>query len=262
MNDSAKNKVREQFGRNAAHYVTSPLHAKGDDLALLVSECPADGAAIALDIATGGGHVANAIAPLVKRVTAYDLTEEMLKTAAAFIRGNGHANVDYVIGDAEKMPFADETFDLATCRIAAHHFPDVPAFAAEALRILKPGGMLLLIDNIAPEEEALDRFYNRIEKERDPSHIRAWRKSEWISLLERTGFRIEKMVVFPKTFVFADWCERAGLSDDLRDRLQDSILAAPKELREFFAVRTEESGKLQSFRGASAYFRAVKPGLD
>jgi ubiquinone/menaquinone biosynthesis C-methylase UbiE len=77
-----KEKVLQQFGRNAANYVTSTSHAKGDDLRQLVEIIAGRnrGGAV-LDVATGGGHVANALAPLFKQVIALDLTPEMLEKA-------------------------------------------------------------------------------------------------------------------------------------------------------------------------------------
>ncbi|NHN31453.1 class I SAM-dependent methyltransferase [Paenibacillus agricola] len=258
MEDSIKNQVQQQFAKNAGKYVTSTGHAKGEDLSLLVSSSMANTTMDVLDIATGGGHVANALAPLVHRVTAYDLTEEMLMTAAEFIRGNGHSNVDFVRGDAEELPFPDASFDLVTCRIAAHHFPNIPAFVAAAFRVVKPGGKLLLIDNVSPEIERFDQFYNQIEKQRDPSHVRAWKKSEWINLLESIGFRMETIVCYPKPFQFQDWCERSGLPEDEIALLETKLLQASKELQDFFSIRTDESGGLSSFKGEAVYFQAVR----
>ncbi|MFD0679305.1 MULTISPECIES: class I SAM-dependent methyltransferase [unclassified Paenibacillus] len=259
MEDSVKNKVQQQFGKNAEKYVTSKRHAKGEDLSLLVSFSKADKNMDVLDIATGGGHVANALAPLVHRVTAYDLTEEMLTTAAKFIRGNGHSNVEFVKGDAEQLPFSDASFDLVTCRIAAHHFPDIPAFAKGAFQVVKPGGKLLLIDNVAPEKDGFDQFYNEIEKQRDPSHVRAWKKSEWINLLESVGFRIETIVCFPKPFQFHDWCERSALPVEETALLEAKMLQVSEEMQQFFSIQTDESGGLSSFTGEVVYFQAIRP---
>lgn len=86
MSDVIKSQVQKQFAKNAGKYVTSAGHAKGEDLALLVASSQATPDMNVLDIATGGGHVANALAPLVQRVTALDLTEEMLQAAERFIQ--------------------------------------------------------------------------------------------------------------------------------------------------------------------------------
>ncbi|MDB5085884.1 MAG: SAM-dependent methyltransferase [Bacilli bacterium] len=255
MNDRIHEQAQQQFAKNANNYVNSPLHAKGADLSWLVSSSNAGPQMEVLDIATGGGHVANALAPLVRRVTAYDLTEEMLAAAAHFIRANGHLNVDFTAGAAERLPFKDASFDLVTCRIAAHHFSDIPCFASEAFRVLKPGSKLLLIDNVAPEVDQFDHFYNEVEKQRDPSHVRVWKKSEWVNLLEKTGYRIETIVSFPKTFQFQDWCERAGLPAEEQARLATKLLQASQERRDFFSIRTSDSGDLLSFDGEAAYFQ-------
>ncbi|ANS77203.1 SAM-dependent methyltransferase [Paenibacillus yonginensis] len=259
MDVSKKNQVKQQFSRNAEKYVVSPKHAKGEDLDWLVSHAEANRNMKVLDIATGGGHVANALAPLVQQVTAYDLTPEMLEAAERFISGNGHTNVNYVTGDAEKLPFEAASFDRVTCRIAAHHFTDITAFTAEALRVLKPGGKLLLIDNVAPEEDRLDQFYNEIEKLRDPSHVRAWKKSEWIHLMESTGFRMEMAVCFPKPFPFREWCERAGLPLAEREALENKLLQSPEEIRHFFSMDLGDQGQLAGFSGEAVYIQAVRP---
>ena len=261
MSERIKEQVQQQFAKNAGKYVYSAHHARGDDLALLVSASQAHPEMNVLDIATGGGHVANALAPLVKQVTAYDLTEAMLKSAAAFIQGNGHWNVDFVRGDAEALPFADGSFERVTCRIAAHHFPDIPAFLSEAYRVLKPGGRLQLIDNVVPDDEGLAGFYNEVEKLRDPSHVRALAKSEWLRQLERSGFRLEALICFVKPFDYDSWCERAGLTPLEQERVKAAFLQAPQAARDFFSVR-EEGGELLGFTGEAAYLQASKDRLD
>lgn len=256
--DPRKEQVRRQFGRYAASYVTSAIHAAGSDLAYMVSNAPVSPNARLLDVATGAGHVANAFAPLVGQVTACDLTPEMLDAAKRLIAENGRTNVEFTAADAERLPFADAVYDVVTCRIAAHHFTDVPAFAAEAHRVLKPGGSLLLIDNVAPERPELDAFYNEVEKQRDLSHVRAWKKSEWIRLLETAGFAIEAVIRFPKIFVFADWCDRVGVPQAQRQSLEMKLLGAPADVRRHFDVKLGETGRLLSFAGESIYVDAVK----
>ncbi|MEC0128136.1 class I SAM-dependent methyltransferase [Paenibacillus pabuli] len=258
MSDVIKDGVQKQFAKNAQKYVTSARHAKGEDLALLVASSQASPDMAVLDIATGGGHVANALAPLVKQVTALDLTEAMLQVAERFIRGNGHQNVDFVAGDAEHLPFTDGSFDLVTCRIAAHHFPDVPSFISEALRVTKEGGRLLLIDNVAPERDENDRFYNEIEKRRDASHVRALRKTEWVRIIELAGFRIEAMISFEKPFLFEEWCERAGMSEEEKRALEASMLSESDEIKTYFKLETSEHGRLLRFEGESILIQAAK----
>lgn len=255
--NNSKESVQSQFGKSAESYVTSKWHATGGDLAKLVEVAEVQGEECVLDIATGGGHVANALAPKVKQVVAYDLTSEILEAAKNFIESNGNRNVNFVQGDAEDLPFEDGTFDVITCRIAAHHFPNLHLFVKETFRALKKGGKFLLIDNVAPEREEFDTFYNKVEKDRDYSHHRAWKKSEWLQLLEEAGFEIDETRRFTKTFIFEDWANRMKLTEEEKSELSSFMLQAPKEYQEKFRIKAEE-GKVYSFMGESVLIKAVK----
>ncbi|WP_028594020.1 class I SAM-dependent methyltransferase [Paenibacillus assamensis] len=252
-----KKQVLQQFGQHASKYVSSQTHAKGKDLDLLVMLALSENHSSVLDIATGGGHVANALAPYAKHIVAYDMTPEILASAESFITGNGHQHIQFVEGDAEKLPFADHSFDIITCRIAAHHFPDVHSFIQESYRVLKRNGRLLIIDNVAPESDLLDQFYNTVEKKRDPSHNRAFKKGEWMYFLESSGFTIESMYTFPKTFAFDEWFKRMGQSDQVRQELTQLMLEASYDTQHYFRIQTSKQ-QIISFRGQSALIQAKK----
>ncbi|WP_409296852.1 class I SAM-dependent methyltransferase [Peribacillus sp. SCS-26] len=252
-----KKEVQEQFGKNAQSYVESSIHKDGSDLSLLVHLAELKGTEKVLDVASGGGHTANAFAPYVREVIALDITAEMLKAAEGFIRGNGHENVRFIKGDAEKLPFADESFDIVTCRIAPHHFPDVAAFVSEVFRVLKPNGKFLLDDNIVPEDDELDNFYNAIEKIRDYSHVRAWKKTEWISMLESAGFIIHQLHRFEKSFEFASWCRRMNLPQEEQRRLGDIFRGAPERAKKYFKIGLEGEN-ITSFMGEAMVVCASK----
>ncbi len=253
-----KDRVIQQFGKNAGHYVTSQSHAKGEDLQKLV-EIIANivPSGELLDIATGGGHVANALAPYFKQVVALDLTPEMLEKAKGFLASNGVKNAAFVQGDAENLPFPNESVGNVTCRIAAHHFSDVRKFVKEVQRVLKEQGLFILIDNVAPEVRAFDVFYNKVEKKRDPSHVRAYKKSEWVSLLENEGFVVEEMIRFKKKFKFDTWCKMMDVPEGEKQKLNEYMTSAPKPIRDYFAVEVEE-GKVLSFQGQSVLILASK----
>ena len=142
--------VRQQFGAHAENYVHSTDHSQGESLDRLLALVDPQPNWLALDIATGGGHTARALAPHVRAVVATDLTAPMLAAAERFIRGQGVTNVSFRLADALALPFADAEFDLVTCRIAPHHFPDCAQFVRQAARITRPGGLVAVIDNVAP----------------------------------------------------------------------------------------------------------------
>lgn len=254
---SNKNDVKKQFGRSADDYVKSNIHSKGSDLKRLLEMANTAGNEEVLDVATGGGHTANAFAPFVRKVTAMDLTPEMLTAAEKFIVGNGHTNVVFVEGDAEKMPFSDETFDIITCRIAPHHFPNIEKFISEVYRVLKRGGQFLLDDNVAPENDEFDHFYNRIEKMRDYSHYRAWKKTEWIRKVELIGFEIHEISRFEKSFEYKSWCDRMQLSKKEKDALTELILKAPEKVKHKFRILIKDN-QVTSFVGEAILLSAVK----
>jgi ubiquinone/menaquinone biosynthesis C-methylase UbiE len=139
-----KSQVQDYFSRTAESYVSSFSHKSGDDLQRLVELGEWDKRQQALDIATGGGHTALAIAPYVAQVTVSDLTPRMLEKAREYLTAQGVTNAQYVVADAEHLPFAAETFDRVTCRIAAHHFPNVAGAVNEVARVLKVGGSTCL----------------------------------------------------------------------------------------------------------------------
>lgn len=255
--ERVKDRVRDMYGRNAEAYVASPTHAKGDDLARVVELAAPTAGDFALDVSTGGGHTALAVARHAGRVVASDLTPRMLAAARRFIQGSGLANVDYVVADAEQLPFLDETFSLVTVRIAPHHYADVRAAAREMARVLTPGGRLVLVDNIAPENPELDRRVNEWDKRRDPSHVREYTVSEWRTFLAEAGLRITDLETAQKAHDFASWAERMRMPREERDALERDILAASPAARAHFAV-TERDGQLLSWAADYMICRAIK----
>jgi ubiquinone/menaquinone biosynthesis C-methylase UbiE len=146
-----KSLAQQRFGKAAADYATSEVHAKGESLKRLVELAEPKSHWRVLDVATGAGHTALAFAPHVAKVTATDITEEMLREARKLAASRGLANVRTLLAKAEDLPFPDASFDLVVCRLAAHHFDDMKGFAAEAYRMLMPGGMIGIVDTIAPD---------------------------------------------------------------------------------------------------------------
>jgi ubiquinone/menaquinone biosynthesis C-methylase UbiE len=147
-----KSLAQQRFGVAAADYATSEVHAKGASLARLVELTEPKPHWRVLDVATGAGHTALAFAPNVAKVTATDITTEMLAEAKKLAAARGLANVRTLPAKAEDLPFPDASFDLVVCRLAAHHFDSVADFVSEAFRVLLQEGALALVDNVAPDD--------------------------------------------------------------------------------------------------------------
>ncbi|HLJ82786.1 MAG TPA: methyltransferase domain-containing protein [Candidatus Eremiobacteraceae bacterium] len=256
---SVKDSVREQFGASAHAYVTSASHASGDDLARLLELAAPSGSERVLDVATGGGHTALAFAPHVARVTAIDLTPAMLEEARAHAARRAAPNVTFDLADAEALPYEDASFDIVVARIAPHHFADPQAFVRESARVLSKGGLFLLDDNMAPEDDELDEFMNRFEKWRDPSHVRAHKLSQWRAWMVANGLRIVgEDALQSKRYAFDEWTARMRMPADDRRALERWLLAAPKRCTEFFGLELN-AGRVTSVCGTFAIIAARKP---
>jgi len=183
-------RVQSQFGPSAASYTTSAVHSDKDALRRVVQLAQPGRSDAALDIATGAGHTALALAPHVASVVAYDLTEQMLAETRRNAARQGITNVATRQGIAEELPFAYASFDIVTVRHAPHHFADIRRAVREMARVAKPGARVVIVDSMSPEDTALDEQWNHIEKLRDPSHVRNYRPSEWRAMLEEARLEI------------------------------------------------------------------------
>src|SRR6266850_1726460 len=181
--------VQKQFGRTAAAYVESASHARGEDLDRTVALAAEHGGERVVDVGTGVGHTLRRVAPTFRRAVGVDATREMLEAGAGVLAGAGVKNAVLVQADATALPIASRSADVVTSRLAAHHFADAAAAFREIARILRPGGLFVLVDNYAPDEPALDRFINEVETLRDPSHVRNHTVAGWRDLLESAGLR-------------------------------------------------------------------------
>ncbi len=232
-----KTAIQRQFGRAAARYAESPVHAGGPDLDALLEAAALAGRERVLDLGCGVGHTALAVSERAAEVVGVDLTAPMLEVARELARGRGARNVRFVRADVEQLPFGDGAFDVVTSRFSAHHYPSPAKALLEAARALAPGGIFLLIDTVAPEEPALDTFLNAIERVRDPSHVRDHRVSEWRAMLEANGFDAELVASWPLQLDFEAWVERSAAAPAAVKLLRRLFEAAPREAREAFAVR-------------------------
>jgi ubiquinone/menaquinone biosynthesis C-methylase UbiE len=244
--------VKQQFGDNAAFYLTHAPHAQGKSLERLVTLTVPKPDWHVLDIATGGGHAAYAFAPHVARVWATDVTEEMLAQVRGEAQKRNLANIRTAHAKAEMLPFEDARFDLVTCRIAPHHFDSIPEFLAETARVLKPGGMLAVVDNVVPAGSVGD-YVNAFERFRDPSHLRSWTMEEWQAAFAHAGFTVTHTELLFKRLVLKTWAGRhdATMQAFLRAMLTEMTPA----VADCFDVRDAGTDAM-SFRLSEALFVA------
>jgi ubiquinone/menaquinone biosynthesis C-methylase UbiE len=256
--ERSKRLVTDRFARAAEGYVRHTILAEGDELDAMVELAALTGTERVLDIATGGGHTALAFAPHAAEVVATDLTPEMLDAARGFAVERGATNVRFEVADAEALPFADETFDVATARFAPHHFPHPERFCAEVRRVLRPGGRFVMFDNMAPEDDELDAFVNRFERWRDPGHERARRLSEWRGMLEAAGMRVAPSPPLSrKRYDYDEWTARMHVPAAEKDALARWLLQAPRRCAEYFRV-TADGDRVTSLEATFGLIAAVR----
>lgn len=144
----------------------------------------------ALDAGTGTGALALALAPLVREVIGVDRSPELL--AEARRQSQGVANVSFVEGDITKLAFDDGAFDLACCARTLHHVPRPERVFAELTRVLRPGGRLVVIDQIAPADPLIGLELDRFERARDPSHARLLADVDIRTMFEANGLVVRR----------------------------------------------------------------------
>ena len=238
--------VQKKFGEAAADYAASAVHASGPSLARLNQLIAPIPTWRHLDIATGAGHTALAFAPKVAKVTASDITTEMLQQVRKLAKERGLRNVVTVRAPAQDLPFPDTSYHLVTCRLAAHHFAKPRDFVTEAARVLIPGGTFALVDNIAPDDLRLAAQYNAFEKLRDPSHFRCLALQEWIDLIAAAGLDIISSEVMDQDIPFGPWVARMRCTDATIARLMEMLESEP--LKALLRPRETDDGLVFSLR--------------
>jgi SAM-dependent methyltransferase len=243
MELKSKSLAQERFGTFAATYATSRPHAKGGSLPRLIELLAPRAGAVALDIATGAGHVALALAAKAGHVVASDLTPQMLAVARGLAAERNIANVSFADMRAEALPFRDGTFDIVTCRIAPHHFDNVHAFVTEVARVLRPGGLFGLCENVSPDPsimaEDADALaaaadeYNAFEKHRDPSHVRCLTLAEWRGLVADAGLAECHVELLDKPMVLGPWADQQDVGEAIKRDLRSMLLDGSPAFRAF-----------------------------
>ena len=234
----------EQFGRMAPRYRTSRTHAAPGRLVDLGALVAGRRYSTAVDVGTGPGFTAFAVAPFSDRVLATDVAGPMLEQLRELCDEQGIRSVEPVLAAAGALPFADGSVDLVTCRSAAHHFIDVPGWLAESRRVLAPGGVLAIADTVAPADREAAAWMQLIERERDPSHVRNLSAEEWRASVEHAGFRVVQEATSEVSLQFPDWAERAGVEPEAMGALRGKLLGAPDDVKSAFGIEPRGDGSI------------------
>lgn len=233
--------IAQQFGATAEAYLSSAVHAEGEDLQLLAARIAASPGAVVLDLGCGAGHASYAVAPHAASVVACDPTPEMLEVVKRAGRGRGCENITTTLASAEALPFGSASFDWIVSRFSAHHWSDVPSALRQMRRVLKPGGRVLLIDTVGEESPLLDTYLQSVELLRDTSHIRNYSPREWLNMFREAGFAAAIELRWAVRLEFANWTERMRTPPERVQAIRSLWNAAPLEVQRHFHVEPDAS---------------------
>ena len=206
--------VRQEFTQQAQAYAANPLIRNADRLAALVQAVrPRPGARV-LDVATGPGYIAAAFAEAGCEVVGIDLTPAPLELAEQMRKERGLTNLSFQLGDAEHLPFAEQTFDIVVSRYALHHCEDPQLVLAEMARVCHLQGIVEIQDLIVSEFPARGAYQNRFEQIRDTSHTRALPLSELLALFTACGLEIDQVITDLQAMPLEKWLENAHTSPE------------------------------------------------
>jgi ubiquinone/menaquinone biosynthesis C-methylase UbiE len=241
MEHAHEKAVAAQFGPRAKAYVESAVHAGGADLEALKAIVTDARPEHALDVGAGGGHVSYLMAAHARRVTACDLSADMLAAVAATARERGIDNIETVEARAERLPFQDGCFDFLACRYSAHHWRDFEGGLREARRVLERGSRAVFIDACSPGPAMFDTHLQAVELLRDTSHVRNYTLAEWSDALARAGFVLRSARTWRLHLEFASWIARMRTPEVLVAAIRALQTGAPREVRDHFAIAADGS---------------------
>lgn len=216
--------IRREFSKQASQFGEKGLTLSSQDiLDWIVSLLPLEKQFRVLDVAAGTGILSRAMAPHVGEVVAIDITPQMLAQARLETSKNNLHNISIEQGNAEKLPYVSDSFDLVVSRLAIHHFelPIVPL--REMVRVCKPGHRIGIIDLLSPEDERVAEVYNDLERLRDPSHVAALSKSHMEYLLVKAGIALERMETRDIEVDFQRWVQMTGTKPEMVQVLQNEL---------------------------------------
>lgn len=237
--------AQEQFGRQSHRYAKGHLLEDIADVQAALVQCVGlPQRAAVLDVATGAGHTGLLLARLGHQVILADITEAMLQRAGEKAREQG-LTVELRQHPAEQLPYANSSFDLVTCRVAAHHFSAPNQFVMESARVLRHGGCFLLIDgSVADGHPEAEEWLHQVEKWRDPSHNRMLSQDTWRHLCVTAGLTILSSELQPMKQPDLEWYfATANTSPENQAKVLALVKNAPADARQLFNLGCED-GKI------------------
>jgi len=225
--DSSSSK---RFNSIASGYASSEVHSGSPTLDRLHALLPRVDSVC--DIASGAGHTGLGFAGIASRIVAVDPAPNMLSEVRRLADERGVV-VETVEAFAESIPLASASFDLVACRLAAHHFSDLPQAMSEMSRLAKPGGYVVIIDMEGDENSALDALNHEIEVLHDPTHVRSYTARYWRELFETNELEVQacenRCWEIPGGLTVKRWCDLGNSGDEAFHAIQNRLASTPMD---------------------------------
>jgi SAM-dependent methyltransferase len=245
------------FGSQAPAYAASPVHVSDDSLEAIVRLAGPGTYNWTVDLGTGAGFTAFAMAQISRRVVASDLTRPMLVETRRIGGERRRGNLMLSQNAAEHLPFAGGSLDLVTCRVAGHHFADFERALDEIRRVLKAGGSLVMADTVAPEDDAVGAWLNDVELRRDFSHVNDRKISVIEAMLAARDLEIVAGERVRVNLRFNDWVARTATPEEEVITLRKAFREGSSEVKRAFEIEPTAGGDID-FSWPCWIFRAVK----
>lgn len=250
--------IREQFTRQADVYARMRQATDQRGLDGLVKLTGATATDRVLDVACGPGFLTMAFAASAADATGCDATDAFLALARGEASRRGLANVTFTGGDAEELPYPDESFDVVACRAAYHHFPRPERVLAEMRRVARRGGRLVVADMLGNDDAGRAALHDRMERLCDPTHVRALPEPEFTRLFASGGLEVRHVARAQLEITVDEWIEHGGPDDATVHELRALAAASTDGDRAGLGMHRDGSGRL-AFAHRTAAFLLVRP---
>lgn len=237
----------ERFDTLAHRYATSEVHRSSPTRDRLHRLLPPVGSVC--DVASGAGHTGLGFAGIARRIVAVDPAPNMLAEVRRLAAERGVPGVETVQAFAESIALPAESFDLVVCRVAAHHFADVPKAMREMARLARPGGHVAVIDLEGDADPVVDAFNHGLEVLHDPTHVRSYTVAQWREFFATAGLTVtaceNRCWEFPAGLTVGRWCELGNSGEAALREIRARLAEAPPAILEALEIARDSEGEFR-----------------
>ncbi len=236
--------LRKEFTHQSESFSRAAVTRMPETLGSLVDLVPSDGEADWLEVASGPGIVARAIAPKVGSVLGVDMTPAMVALATRDVERDGFGNVSFAQGDATALDLADDRFGGAVTRFSLHHIPVPGRVLAEVARVVRPGGFVVVADHVADADSGAAAWHQEIERLRDPSHWACLTPERIVEAGRAAGLELDHEDLIPFEIDFEEWLSRGSGGESAAELVEAQLSRPPAGAERFRLLTTGDERSL------------------